>query len=291
MRETARTARRAGRARRRSGAVRPEGEVELCGLQAVGAEPHHLLAGLTTPPAVVLGIDHASPCLPAVCAPAFRHLVFAVESTQRKPEPVIIAVLESPGSHRRRTGIVGGIEPSITAILAIGRIEENAHGSAGAEENSRGEAVLPVATEDTDGVQPHLQVLQEPGELATAFVGMDTAAGVGDVRHRPESWFTPKSRPYPRRGTVDPQASEFGVIVTGVSAKLYGQRATLAAEIIVPAPELDTRYRPLRIARHLQRVLRAGAPHVDEVPIAVVHRFHAGAVGPGQQDPPRSRRT
>src|SRR5262249_32361824 len=68
-----------------------EGQLPGC-LQAVGTEPHDFLACLPAAPAAMLGIDQAAACLPAMGTPALRHLVFAVQSTQRNTEPRILTM-------------------------------------------------------------------------------------------------------------------------------------------------------------------------------------------------------
>src|SRR5262245_59338545 len=112
------------------------------------AEPHYFLACLPMPPSVVLGIDQATPSLPAVGTPAVRHLVCAVKPTQRNPESPLIAMGHGPVAHRWRTGICSGIERLLPPLKAIGRIEQDAHGAPGPVQQPLAETVLPVAAQE-----------------------------------------------------------------------------------------------------------------------------------------------
>jgi hypothetical protein len=139
-------------------------EVQLVGrLQAVRAEPHHFLTCLPTPPAMVLGIDQAAPCLPRIGGPRRGHLVFAVASTQRNPEPCIPAMGYGPVAHCRGTRILSGIERRRPLLSAVRRIEENAHGTPCPVQPRLGETVLPVAAQEAHMLEPHLQFRAEPG--------------------------------------------------------------------------------------------------------------------------------
>ena len=141
-------------------------------LQAIRAEPHHFLACLPTAPTVVFGIDQAAPGLPAVGAPVVRHLVFAVQSTQRNAEPRIIAMCDGPVAYCRRTDICSGVERLLPPLKAIGRIEQDAHRAPGAVQQPLAETVLPVATQEAYVLEPYLQWRTEAGSCP----------------HRPRAW-------------------------------------------------------------------------------------------------------
>ena len=123
-------------------------EVQLVGrLQAVRAEPHDFLPGLATAPAMMLRIGQTTTCLPVVGRPRRRHLMLALQATQRNPEPRILAMGYGPVAHCRRADVCSGVGGLPPPLKAIGWIEQNAHGTTCPVQPRLGETVLPIVTQ------------------------------------------------------------------------------------------------------------------------------------------------
>jgi len=104
----------------------------------VRAEPHDFLPRLTTPPAIVLRILQATAGLPSIRAPGIRHHMLPRQPTEGNPELRVLAVRDRPRTHRDRAVVLSRVQPGLPALLRVWRIQEEAHGGPGAEEERGG---------------------------------------------------------------------------------------------------------------------------------------------------------
>ena len=158
-------------------------EGQLVGrLQAVRAEPHDFLPGLATAPAMMLRIGQTTTCLPVVGRPRRRHLMLALQATQRNPESPVVAMGDGPVADGRRTGRRLGIEGLLAPSRGVRWIEQEPSYSAYPTQPCLGETSPPIAAQEADMGKSHLQRVAELGKSSASLEGVNATPGVRDVR-------------------------------------------------------------------------------------------------------------